>query len=139
MVKTTVLLVCDQLFGALIHLNFIILILYVFNGCCLVLNYVIYSCSSARVTPGVSPYRTFILEENIVSVIPQVRVIGDNLKRQTKTPNFVYLQIILTNLNFTISQQLVKKYSSFYPPSFFNIHSQLAIEHKIANFFLLSF
>ena len=28
-------------------------------------NYVIYSCSSARTTPGVSPYGSLTLEENI--------------------------------------------------------------------------
>ena len=47
-------------------------------------NYVIYGCSSARTTPGVSLYMGFILEENIVAVITQGRVIDDNLKRQSK-------------------------------------------------------
>ena len=47
-------------------------------------NYVIYSCFSARTTPGVSLlslYRSLILEENTVAVITQGRVIDDNLKR----------------------------------------------------------
>ena len=48
-------------------------------------NYVIYGCSSARTTPGVSLYRSLTLEENIVAVITQDRVIDDNLKRQTKS------------------------------------------------------
>ena len=47
-------------------------------------NYVIYGCSSARTTPGVSLYRSLTLEENIVAVITQDRVIDDNLKRQIK-------------------------------------------------------
>ena len=49
-------------------------------------NYVIYGCSSARTVPGVSLYRRCLtLEENIVAVITQDRVIDDNLKRQTKS------------------------------------------------------
>ena len=47
-------------------------------------NYVIYGCSSARTTPGVSLYRSLTLEENIVAVITQDRVIDNNLKRQIK-------------------------------------------------------
>ena len=47
-------------------------------------NYVIYGCSSARITPGISLYRSLILEENIVVVITQDRVIDDNLKKQVK-------------------------------------------------------
>ena len=55
-------------------------------------NYVIYGCSSARTTPGVSLYWSLItLEENIIAVITQDRVIDDNLKRQIKNQNFVYL------------------------------------------------
>ena len=47
-------------------------------------NYVIYRCFSARITPGVSLYRSLTLEENIVAVITQDKVIDDNLKRQIK-------------------------------------------------------
>ena len=47
-------------------------------------NYVIYGCSSARTTPGVSLYRSLTLEENIVAVIAQDMVIDDNLKRKIK-------------------------------------------------------
>ena len=47
-------------------------------------NYVIYGCSSARTTLGVSLHRSLTLEENIVAVITQDRVIDDNLKRQIK-------------------------------------------------------
>ena len=43
-------------------------------------NYVIYGCSSARTTPGVSLYRSLTMEENIVAVIPQDRMIDDKLK-----------------------------------------------------------
>ena len=47
-------------------------------------NYVIFGFSSARTTPGVSLYRSLTLEENIVAVITQDRVIVNNLKRQIK-------------------------------------------------------
>ena len=47
-------------------------------------KYLIYGCSSARTTPGVSLYRSLTLEENIVAVITQDSVIDDNLKRQIK-------------------------------------------------------
>ena len=36
-------------------------------------NYVIYGCSSARTTPGVSIYPNLPLEENIVAVITKTR------------------------------------------------------------------
>ena len=47
-------------------------------------NYVIYGCSSARTTPGVSLYRRLTLEENIAAVITQDRVMDNNLKMQIK-------------------------------------------------------
>ena len=47
-------------------------------------NYVIYACSSAKTTPGVSLYRSLTLEENTIVVITQDRVIDNNLKRQIK-------------------------------------------------------
>ena len=47
-------------------------------------NHVIYGCFSARTTSGVSLYLRLTLEENIVAVITQDKVIGDNLKRQIK-------------------------------------------------------
>ena len=47
-------------------------------------NYVIYGCSSARSTPGVSIYRSLTLEGNIVAVITQDKVIDENLKKQIK-------------------------------------------------------
>ena len=50
-----------------------------------VVNYVIYGCSSARITPGVSLYRSLTLEENIIAVITEDRVRDDNLKRQIKS------------------------------------------------------
>ena len=46
-------------------------------------NYVIYGRLSARTTPGISLYRSLTLEENIVAVITQDRLI-DDLKRQIK-------------------------------------------------------
>ena len=47
-------------------------------------NHVVYVCSSAINTPGVSLYQNLTLEENIVEVITQDRVIDDNLERQIK-------------------------------------------------------
>ena len=47
-------------------------------------NYVICGCSLAKATPGVSPYGSLTLEENIVAVITQDRVVDDNLTRQIK-------------------------------------------------------
>ena len=47
-------------------------------------KYVIYDSSSARTTPGVSLYWSFTLEEIIIAVISQYRVIDDNMKRKIK-------------------------------------------------------
>ena len=58
-------------------------------------NYVTYGCSSARTTPGVSLYRSLILEENIVVVITQDRVIDDNLKRQIKNQTLYTCRLFL--------------------------------------------
>ena len=58
-------------------------------------NYVIYGCSSARTTPGVSLYRSLTLEENIVAVITQDRVIDDNLKRQIKNQTLCTCRLFL--------------------------------------------
>ena len=55
---------CDQLLGALICLNFIILSLICFWLIRSGVNYVIYGCSFARTTPGESLYRIITLEEN---------------------------------------------------------------------------
>ena len=41
-------------------------------------NCVIYGCSTARTTPGVSLYRSLTLEEKIIAGITQDRVIDDN-------------------------------------------------------------
>ena len=58
-------------------------------------NYVIYGCSSARLTPGVSLYWSLTLVENIVAVITQDRVIDDNLKRQIKNRTFCTCRLFL--------------------------------------------
>ena len=50
-------------------------------------NYLMYGCSSARTTPGVSLYRRFSLEQKekkIVAVITQDRVIDNSLKGRIK-------------------------------------------------------
>ena len=72
------------------QLSFIILILICFFFFMILgVNYVIYGCSSARLTPGVSSYQSLTLEENIVAVITQDRVIDDNLKSKLKTKLYV--------------------------------------------------
>ena len=45
-------------------------------------NYIIYGCFSLRTSPGVSLYRSLTLKENIIAVITQDRVIGDNSEMQ---------------------------------------------------------
>ena len=52
-------------------------------------NYIIYGCSSPRLTPGVSLYRKLTLEENIVTVTTQDRVIDENLENQIKSKFYV--------------------------------------------------
>ena len=58
-------------------------------------NFVIYVCSSARTTPGVSLNWSLTLEENIVAVITQDRVIDDNLKRQIKIQTLCTCRLFL--------------------------------------------
>ena len=47
-------------------------------------NYIIYGCSSAGFTPGVSLYQNLTLKEKIVAVNTQDRVINDNSRKQIK-------------------------------------------------------
>ena len=47
-------------------------------------NCVIYGCSSARTTPGVSLYWSLTLEKNIIAVITQGKMIDDR-KSKLKT------------------------------------------------------
>ena len=66
-----------------------------------------------------SPYRSFTLEENIVAVITQDRVIDDDLKRQIKNRILYTCRLFL----FTrIFKYIINWSKVFYPPSFFNIH-----------------
>ena len=58
-------------------------------------NYVTYGCSSARATPGVSLYWSFTLEENIIAVVTQGRVVDDNLKRQIKNRTLCVIRLFL--------------------------------------------
>ena len=58
-------------------------------------NYEIFSCSSARLTPEVSLYQSKTLEENIVAVITQDRVIDDNLKKQLKNQTLCTCRLFL--------------------------------------------
>ena len=52
-------------------------------------NYVIYGCSSARTTPRVSLHWSLTLEENMVAVVTQDRVIDNNFNRKLKTKLFI--------------------------------------------------
>ena len=54
-------------------------------------NYIIYSCSSARTTPWVSLYWTLTFEDNIVGVITQDGVIDDTWKGKLKTKLCVHV------------------------------------------------
>ena len=59
-------------------------------------NYVIYGCSSARTIQGVSLYPSCLtLEEDIVAVIIQDRVIDDNFKRQIKKQTLCTCKLFL--------------------------------------------
>ena len=58
-------------------------------------NCVMSGCSFARTTPGLSLYRSLTLEENIVAVITQDRVIDDNLKRQIKNQTLCTCRLFL--------------------------------------------
>ena len=58
-------------------------------------NYLIYGCSSARTAPGVSLYCSFTLEENVIAVITQDRVIDNNLKRQIKNRTLCAITLFL--------------------------------------------
>ena len=58
-------------------------------------KYVIYGCSSARTTPGVSLYRSLTLEENIIAIMAQDRVIDDDLKRKIKNRTLCTCKLFL--------------------------------------------
>ena len=58
-------------------------------------NYIIYGYYSAKTTPRVSLYQSLTLEENIVAVITQDRVIDDNLKRQIKNQTLCTCRLFL--------------------------------------------
>ena len=59
-------------------------------------KYVVYGCSPARITPGVSVYRSWLtMDENIVAVITQDRSIDDNLKRQIENQTLCTCRLFL--------------------------------------------
>ena len=58
-------------------------------------NYVIYDCSSAKTTQGVSLYWSVTLEEILFAVITQDKVIDDNLKRQIKNQTLCTCRLFL--------------------------------------------
>ena len=63
-------------------------------------NYVINGCSSVTATPGVSLYWNLKLEEKIVAVITQDRVIDDNLKSQTENQTLCTCKLFLLTQSF---------------------------------------
>ena len=63
-------------------------------------NYVIHGFSSLRLTPGLSPYQSLRLEEDIVAVITQDRMIDDNLKRQIKNQTLRTCRLVLLTYIF---------------------------------------
>ena len=73
-------------------------------------NYVIYGCYFARTAPGVSLYQSLTLEENIVAVITQDKMIDDNLKRQMKNRTLCACRLFLLA---SIYKQLVKSILAF--------------------------
>ena len=66
-------------------------------------------------------YQSLTLEENIVAVMTQDKVIDDNLKRQIKNRTFCTCRLLLITYIFQYISNW-SKYFSFYPPSLFNIH-----------------
>ena len=58
-------------------------------------NYAIYGCSSARATPGLSLYQSLTVEEDIVAVITQDRVMDDKLKKQIKNQTLCTCRLFL--------------------------------------------
>ena len=58
-------------------------------------NCLTYGCFFARTTPGVSLYWIKTLEENIVVVITQDKVIDDSLKRQIKNRTLCTCRLFL--------------------------------------------
>ena len=60
-------------------------------------NYVIYDFSLVKTTPGISLYWSSTLEQNIVAVITQGRVIDDDLKRQIKNQTLCTCRLFLLN------------------------------------------
>ena len=58
-------------------------------------NYVTYGCFSTRTIPGVSLYRSLTMEENIVAVITQGKMIDDNLEKQIKNRTLCTCRLLL--------------------------------------------
>ena len=108
-VKTTVLFIWSQVLTGLIHLNFITLILICFKLMMPGLNYVTYGCSWARTT-GVSLQWSFTLEENIILVITQDRVVDDNLKRQIKNRTLCTIRLFLPTWIFQYTSNWSKAF-----------------------------
>ena len=80
-------------------------------------NYVIHDCFSARFTPGVSPYQSLTLEENIVTVITQDRVIETIWKCKLKTKPCVLVDYTYEPKFFSILA-IGQKYFTILPTPF---------------------
>ena len=63
-------------------------------------NDVIHGCFSLRLTPGLSLYQSLRLEEDIVAVITQDRMVDNNLKRQIKNETLCTCRLVLLTYIF---------------------------------------
>ena len=83
-------------------------------------TYVIYGCSSASAILGVLLYWSYLtLDENIVAVITQDRVIDRNLKKQIKN------QTLFTCILFLLTS--IFQYVSYWWKVFYLLATQLPI------------
>ena len=85
-------------------------------------NYVRHGCFSARTTPRVSLHWSLTLEENIIAVITQDKVIDDIWKGKFKYELCVLVDYSYWPKFFNILAS-GQKYFSFHLPSLFIIHS----------------
>ena len=89
---------CDQLFRALIHHNFIVLILMflIDDAWCKLCNIWLLLCkNNSRSITIPDTGAQLRLQENIAAVITQDRVIDNNLKRQIKNPALCTCRLFL--------------------------------------------
>ena len=90
-------------------------------------NYVIYGCSFVRTTPVVLLYQSLTLEENIVAVITQDRVIDENLKRKIKNQTLCIIDYCYLP-KFFIILALDQNYFSFYAIAIFSTVNNSSVD-----------